>query len=1126
MKFIKASLLLLLFIICPQLHQAQNAIQKKEITKNYNTSTLKKLSKTLAKQQEQRKKELTKYALKHNIDLVIKKPGGGISILEEVLEDGSLIYITTFNEGAAKTLNTQKLYTGNELNLNLSGAGIEIGMWDGEKARTTHQELENRIVYIDNPEEIDFHPTHVAGTLIASGINPEAKGMAPASSILGYDFNDNLNEIAAASQNGMLLSNHSYGFGPANLDEWVFGAYVGQSRVTDEIAFQAPFHLMVFAAGNSNNQDFNEEKNGYDLITGYNLSKNVLTVANVQEVENYVDASSVTINSSSSWGPTDDGRIKPDISAKGTQTLSSASVADNVYGTATGTSMATPSVTGSIALLQEHYQNLNASFMKASTAKALVIHSAREAGDAPGPDYKYGWGLMDTAESANLITSNGFTSIVEENTLTENSTYTLEVEALNPDEELIATLVWTDLAGSTQGPDDKDDRTPRLVNDLDMKITGPDETSHFPWKLDVSNPSAPATQDVNDVDNVEKIQIPNAEGTYTIEITHKNVLTNNSQDFSLVVSGIAASNFNITSPVFSETFCANEAFASYDIKLETLEGFNDDVNFEVLDLPEELNPSFSDEILNEEGSTLLSIENLDQLTGGVYPFKITATSGSESKTLNLELNLLNTEPIDDVVLLSPMNEEARQDLTPTFSWEEISGNGISYEIQISEEASFNNIVFQETTTANEYKLNQKLEENQEYYWRVKAKNVCSESPYSSSSFSTSALACLPKEEAQDTPITIDEESPNTQVSIINFPEYFEELSVQDVKVSVKIDHTWVSDLIVSLVSPEGTSIRLLNRPCNFGQGYEDIELIFDDSGAQFTCEQNVTPTLSGTVRPQFGSLAEFIGENPAGDWKLEVQDIFEDDGGAINSFALEICYKKVTNDDACEATPLAVDAQSLGDAFSLVGATAQDNEPDTNFEDGIQGSVWFSFEAPTTGSVKITTDIEGGSLEDSELAVYSFTDCTDFTTFEQLGYDKNSGTDVASKNLSELNLHGLNPGETYYIQVDRTAIAEPGTFGIEVLTENLSNISFEDADFIIYPNPSKNGSFTIQARALIGSNTTVEMYSPLGKKVMSRQAQVTPNGTINVSASNLSSGLYIVKLIQNANQYTTKILMD
>lgn len=98
----------------------------------------------------------------------------------------------------------------------------------------------------------------------------------------------------------------------------------------------------------------------------------------------------------SSFGPADDGRIKPDIVAPGQAVFSTSAASPNDYEVLSGTSMSAPAVTGTLAILQELYKNLNGgSYMKSATLKALAIHTAREAGPNEGPDYMFGWGLLD-----------------------------------------------------------------------------------------------------------------------------------------------------------------------------------------------------------------------------------------------------------------------------------------------------------------------------------------------------------------------------------------------------------------------------------------------------------------------------------------------------------------------------------------------------------------------------------------------------------------------------------------------------------------------------------------------------------------------------------------------------------
>jgi len=133
------------------------------------------------------------------------------------------------------------------------------------------------------------------------------------------------------------------------------------------------------------------------------------------------------------------------------------------------------------------------------------------------------------------------------------------------------------------------------------------------------------------------------------------------------------------------------------------------------------------------------------------------------------------------------------------------------------------------------------------------------------------------------------------------------------------------------------------------------------------------------------------------------------------------------NDDVCNAISLNINQASVGDAYTLEGATTQNNEPAPFNTDGIDGSVWFSFVAPDFGNVKVEL-VGGGSLSafDAEISAYSAGVCSDFSTFtnQQSGFGPISA--------SNLNLYGLTQGETYYVQVDRKSFASPGTFGMEV----------------------------------------------------------------------------------------------
>ncbi len=500
---------------------------------------------------------------------------------EVVGMDGHLpLYYITNNIRSADTISTDEVWAGGSAGLSLNGSGVKIGEWDGGHARATHQEFAGgRLTFGDSGSVVN-HSTHVAGTIIAAGVNPSAKGMSFGGRLVSYDWNSDTAEMAAAAANGMLVSNHSYGsiagwtmfedwywYGDPNLsatEDFKFGVYNNQARDWDQICFDHPYYLPVKSSGNDRGEgpaladqptgfyndgtgwvandvvrDQDGGTTGYDSIPTAGVGKNIMTVGAVTAIDGgWVDAAGVTMSSFSTWGPTDDGRIKPDIVADGVGLISTTSASDSSYGSSSGTSMSAPSVTGSLALLQQHYRDTHAGeYMRSATLKGLTLHTADEAGAANGPDYKFGWGLMNTRRAVEVISNDvGTPDGITENQLLNGNTFTYGVNALGF-EPLKVTISWTDPAG-IPGTIANDSPTPKLRNDLDLRITGPGGTA-MPWILDPSNPDNPATTGDNFRDNVEQIVIPNPTpgASYTITVTHKGTLVNGGQAFAMILTG-------------------------------------------------------------------------------------------------------------------------------------------------------------------------------------------------------------------------------------------------------------------------------------------------------------------------------------------------------------------------------------------------------------------------------------------------------------------------------------------------------------------------------------------------------------------------------------------------------------
>ncbi|MBV9988820.1 MAG: S8 family peptidase [Chitinophagaceae bacterium] len=548
-------------------------------------------------------------AKRHNWPLSFTARNGNLAVLVGVdVFDQPKYYITNNNTIAAATTRANQLWPGGRSGLNLSGSSAtlknRIGVWDGGSVLATHQELTGRVTQKDNPSSTVDHATHVSGTMIASGVNPAAKGMAfGAQGLVAYDFNQDQVEMASEATN-LVLSNHSYSIiagwnynstqsrwefngDPNENEDYKFGYYSTDAQILDSIAYNAPFYLIVKSAGNNRDENgpavgspyYRKNTSGqfvnagnrpagissndsYDIISWDCGAKNILTVGAVEGiVTDYSRKEDVVMTSFSSWGPTDDGRIKPDIVADGANVLSSIATSNSSYSSFSGTSMSSPNATGSLFLVQEYYNKLKGgtNFLRSATLKGLAIHTADEAGDAVGPDYKFGWGLLNVEKAAAVITAavpsnNASTSahLLYENVLNQGGSFTTNVVATG-NGQLQATICWTDVKGAVDVVNKLNNRAKNLVNDLDIRITrtvNGNTRTYKPWTLDVNNPSAPAVPGDNITDNVERIDVDSTVpgATYTITVTHKGTLARGSQAYSLLVSGVGGTPYCASAP--------------------------------------------------------------------------------------------------------------------------------------------------------------------------------------------------------------------------------------------------------------------------------------------------------------------------------------------------------------------------------------------------------------------------------------------------------------------------------------------------------------------------------------------------------------------------------------------------
>lgn len=862
---------------------AQNKKQIAEITSSYDLNKIKKLQAQYAKKAVVEKQKAITAAQKNNWPVFKKSPDGSNEELMKLTPDGFPIYYSTSNINAAKSTRADLLNS----TYNLLGQDMTARVWDGGKVRASHREFEGRVTVVDDiagPNDNLFHATHVTGTINAAGIDPLAKGMAPMATARTFDWDSDTSEALSEVQLGMLLSNHSYGTPSYSVPDWYVGAYTNESREWDEVAYNSPYYLMVASAGN-NGYDDNEGAStpGFDKLTGNKVSKNNLVVANAQDGTIDPDGNliSVAINGSSSQGPSDDHRIKPDITGNGTNVYSTFSSNDSDYGTISGTSMAAPNVTGTLLLLQQHYNNTNLHFMRSATLKALACHTADDAGTV-GPDAVFGWGLLNGKKAAEAINNNGLGSIITEETLNQNQTYTFTVKSdgVNP---LQATIAWTDVPGETSdGTLNASDAA--LVNDLDIRITKGDAV-YYPWKLQ-NNASLPAVNTTdNNVDNVERIDVGNAAGIYTVTITHKGTLVNGQQNFSLIVTG-ADSDFAIKSTSPDQTVCSTEtAVYTFDY---TTTNITDTTNFTVSGLPAGAVASLNIDFTNFSDTITMTVSNLQNVPAGDYSISFTGTNSTEAETKEVGLKIYRSG-FENLELTQPTNNQ--QGLSTAFSLEWATDvNAESYNVQVATDINFNTIIRNESTTQTNYTVTG-LSQNSIYYWRVLPSNKCAAAASNTvNKFETGTQTCGITFTATDFSNALISDTANSFAAVpINVSGG---MTVGNLTVDLNISHTYIEDISVYLEGPESIGspyITIFDEPCGANN---DIVAAISDSGVAYSCDIN--PAISGIVRP-VDALSTFNNLPADGIWTLHVIDHYDNDDGVINSVSLNFCNVVATN---------------------------------------------------------------------------------------------------------------------------------------------------------------------------------------------------------------------------------------
>ena len=603
-------------------------------------------------------------------------------------------------------------------------------------------------------------------------------------------------------------------------------------------------------------------------------------------------------------------------------------------------------------------------------------------------------------------------------------------------------------------------------------------------------------------------------------------------------------NFFVDATPAIQDLCA-PAELTYEIEVSAT--FATEVTLDVTNLPAGATGTFSTNPVAPGGTLTLTVTGLTGIAAGTYTMNLSGTDGTEMTESDLVINVTNAAPTG-VVLNTPANAAMEVTPAPSFTWT-VDG-AASHEMQLATDAGFTAIVANPTgLTATEFSTSG-LETLTTYYWRVRSTNICGTGAWSEVYLFTTGNCSLTL--AADLPISISEQGQPTITSTLNIP-FLGVINDLDV-VNVNGSHTFLGDLTFTLTSPSGTSVVLIAEQCGTD---EDFDITFDDSGVgNPPCPYND----GGTYTP-VGSLADFNGESPQGDWILTVADGAGADGGALENWGLQICASGVVNISASvspnnaslciadtESFEVSVAGEFEGDVTvtatsSPAGLPVEIANPTTtaggsvtatlgNLVSVSAGTYTITFTAAdavnsvtTTAEVTVATPPSianltapaNGATEIGLLPSFNWNNIANADSYViEIATDVDFNNIINTANLGASNYNQPNTllEETVYfwrISAENecgSSLSAVNNFTTEDMTSGLNDL--DGIAVQIAPNPT-TGLVNVQFGQALTGNVTLEVYGLNGQLMQSSVARNSAtNATLNLA--NYADGVYLVKL--------------
>lgn len=601
---------------------------------------------------------------------------------------------------------------------------------------------------------------------------------------------------------------------------------------------------------------------------------------------------------------------------------------------------------------------------------------------------------------------------------------------------------------------------------------------------------------------------------------------------------IQAKEFTMTFSQDSVSVCKPDD-AVYNFMYNTALSFNEETTFTATGLPTGSSATFSPALATANNTavemTILGVSSVDL---GIYNITVTGTSEVTSMVKNepIALEVYNSTLVIPT-LLSPTDGITEFVKPYKLEWESDT-NSVEYVVQISTISDFSSIAEEAMVETNSF-LPQNLTVNTRYYWRVKGKNSCGESDYSSIFNFTTADEICDTYNSVDTPKSIPDDDPFGTNSIINVSD---PKTVTKVVVKVNISHPYIKDLALTLISPDGISILLSVN--NGGDGDNYTNTTFDDD-AEVSIGDG-SPPFTGTYAPEI-PLAYLNGIDSSGNWVLKVVDSGEVDTGTINSWSIQICGVPkiiiddddndgvVNSKDQCPDTTAGAMVDDIGcfmlpsDNFKIQAVSETCPEKNNGQILILSNNSYYNYSTVINEQTynfsksKVITGLAAGTYDFCiSIEGETYTQCYDVTIED--GIKLAAKATVNKNKVSVVIDKGTAP---YTVSVSGKELFKTNetSFVVDVvhgdLLEVKSSIECEGVfakemdlinEIVAYPNPS-NGRFQI-GMPIANKEVVIELYNMQSQLISSKLYKVS-SGKVHLNIEDQSTGIYIAKVLLN-----------